>query len=762
MMVMTKSKMANRYSPEVPRAPSEISRVPALEPKMLVYDVVNQPSKQVRLELSAAKVQETISLLCQSDRQDLARDISRALAMSNPSENAFLTQFLALCWEVTVTEATTIVSRLQAIERLVDTQSWTEAILLAQNLVETNPKISKAHLLVAYGNYKTGQYALARKAAVETDPDQFMGVKDLSDLGQILHRLDEGRRAVHAFRRATELQQTPVTLANLGAVLLAQGAREEAYRVLKKAVGIDSESELALGNLAGACYDLGRIEEAEATARALLALNPDNALGLTNLANALLSKKLWREASGIYIRQLEKIPDCWATRTKLLYSLAQDADWTQLSTQHRFVKENIGKIDAGPSAPNPWVLLSVSDNPALHQAAAARYAKRLNAIIPSTPKSRKSKNDRLSIGFFSADFYNHPTTQLILSLLKSLDRTRFCVHAFSFGPRVLDEYRAAVSIAVDHFHDVSQYSSEQIAELARAEALDIAIDLNGYTKNHRAAIFAHRAAPLQVQYLGYPGTMMVREIDAVIADEFILPVEAEGYFSEQVIRLPGFYQINDQDFDLPDRAVSRLEAGLPQSGIILACLNSIHKVNAETFDLWMQIMRRTPNAYIWLFSDNPTARSNIEAAAAESGVNPARIVWAVRVSRKEHLARHCNVDLFLDTWPYNSHTTASDALRMHVPIVTCPGRSFASRVCGSLLNALNLTDLIARTPAEYVNIAVRLCENQSELQCLRKLLADRIVESSIFDPNVFSKRFEDALLRIWDKNIGHDKEAYRD
>jgi protein O-GlcNAc transferase len=680
--------------------------------------------------------------------------------MSNPSENAFLTQFLALCWEVTVTEATTIISKLQAIEHLMNTQVWTEALLLAHNLVGTNPRVSKAHLLVAYGNYQIGQYALARKAAIATDLDQLLAVKDLSDLGQILYKLDEGRRAVHAFRRATERQQTPVTLANLGAVLSAQGEREEAYRVLKKAVEIDSKCEFALGNLSGACYDIGRLKEAEATARALLALNPDNAGGIINLANTLLSRKLWREASDLYIRRLETIPDCWATRTKLMHCLAQDADWTQLSAQNQFFKENIGKIAAGPSAPNPWVLLSVSDNPALHQAAAASNARSLNAISPAMPKSRKSKSDRLTIGFFSADFYNHPTTQLILSLLKNLDRTKFCVHAFSFGPRVLDEYRTAVSIAVDHFHDVSQYSNEQIAELARAEALDIAIDLNGYTKNHRAAIFAHRAAPLQVQYLGYPGTMMVREIDAVIADEFIIPVEAEGYFSEKVIRLPGFYQINDQDFDPPDQAVSRLEAGLPPSGIILACLNSIHKVNADTFDLWMQIMRRTPNAYIWLFSDNPIARSNIEATAAESGVDPARIVWAVRVSRKEHLARLCNVDLFLDTWPYNSHTTASDALRMHVPIVTCPGRSFASRVCGSLLNALNLTDLIARTPAEYVNVAVRLCENQSELQRLRNILADRVVDSGIFDADVFSRKFEDALLGIWNENTEHDTETY--
>lgn len=705
----------------------------------------------INIRLNEDAAQHAIKRLLEFGEFETARHLARALAVAKPSDGKYAAAFHAISWGVPESDVPPAMEKIAAIRDAYSSGKFSDVREAAQALLEIHPQIGQARLYLALSYQRSGEPARAMQAAVLVDPLAVLDVKILSSLGELLFRGGETSKARIAFQAALELEETSFTLANWAALLLAMGAKQEAFGVLSHAVERFPDNELVLGNLAAASFDLGKFDAAERHARHLLTLNPKNSSGQINLANVMLIQKKWREAADLYAQIIERDPASWETRTKLIFCLARIADWSALDQHKAYVQEHRHSFEASPSAPNPWVLLSVFDDPALHQMAAKKSAARFNKIHAAPIARPKEKPRVLNLGFFSADYYNHPTTQLILGLFQNLNRELFSVHAFSFGPVVNDDYRKLVMRSVNHFHEVSGLSSEDIAKRARRSDIHIAIDLNGYTKNHRHEIFAYRAAPLQIQYLGYPGTTMSTHIDALIADEIVIPAASERYFSEEVIRLPGSYQINDRAFDAPDAPLARQQAELPPEGVILACFNAVQKINGAIFDLWMKVMAELPEAYLWLLCEEPTAQSNIRARARERGVNPDRILWAQRVPREEHLARHGVVDLFLDTVPYNAHTTASDALRMGVPIVTLPGHSFASRVCSSLLHALDLTELIAKTPDDYVKIAVDVIRGRGELCGVRERLQQRAADSAVFDPAEFTRGFESALLGIWER-----------
>jgi predicted O-linked N-acetylglucosamine transferase (SPINDLY family) len=343
-------------------------------------------------------------------------------------------------------------------------------------------------------------------------------------------------------------------------------------------------------------------------------------------------------------------------------------------------------------------------------------------------------------------------------LFERHDRSRFEILGFSFGPHRTDAMRQRVSAALNRspdsdarFLEVRTLSDFQIAQLARTHELDIAIDLKGFTREGRPGIFAQRAAPIQVSYLGYPGTMAAPFIDYLIADPTLIPESAQQFYSEKIVTLPDTYQVNDSHRAISATPSTRTAEGLPETGFVFCCFNNANKISPSVFDQWMRILAQVPGSVLWLLYDNPWAAANLRNEAARRGIGPERLVFAKHLPLADHLARERLADLFLDTFPYTAHTTASDALWAGVPVLTRIGETFASRVAASLLRAIDLPELVTTTPAEYESLAVELALDPERLGRIRERLAGNRLTKPLFDTAAFTRHIEAAYTAMMDR-----------
>jgi predicted O-linked N-acetylglucosamine transferase (SPINDLY family) len=338
-------------------------------------------------------------------------------------------------------------------------------------------------------------------------------------------------------------------------------------------------------------------------------------------------------------------------------------------------------------------------------------------------------------------------------LLELHDRSRFELVGIDFGPVADDAMRTRVRACFDRFIDVRTLSDREVAQLSRDLAIDIAVDLKGFTEDARPGIFAERAAPVQVSYLGFPGTMGAGYIDYIVADEVVIPAASRPLYSEKVVSLPDSYQVNDRKRRIADGTFTREELGLPADGFVFCCFNNDYKVTPSTFDGWMRILRRVEGSVLWLFEDSAMAATNLHKEAERRGVGAERLVFARRMAPHDHLARYRNADLFLDTLPYNAHTTASDALWAGLPVLTCAGEAFASRVAASLLSAVGLPELITTTPAAFEALAIALASDRARLGRVRATLAANRPTAPLFDTPRFARHIEAAYQEMHERRL---------
>jgi len=336
-------------------------------------------------------------------------------------------------------------------------------------------------------------------------------------------------------------------------------------------------------------------------------------------------------------------------------------------------------------------------------------------------------------------------------LFERHDKAKFELVAFSFGPNRNDEMRKRVSAAFDQFMDVRNRSDKDIALLSRKLEIDVAVDLKGFTTDARAGIFSYRAAPLQVNYLGYPGTMGAEYIDYLIADGTLIPEASRQHYAEKIAYLPNSYQVNDRKRAIADKMFSREELGLPSTGFVFCCFNNSYKITPAIFDGWMRILKQVEGSVLWLLEANSTAVRNLRHEAEARGINAARLIFAKRMPLAEHLARHRAADLFIDTLPCNAHTTASDALWAGLPVLTCTGEAFASRVAASLLNAIDLPELVTTTQDQYEARAVELATNPERLKQIKQKLERNRLTTPLFDTELFTKHIEAAYIQIYER-----------
>ena len=565
--------------------------------------------------------------------------------------------------------------------------------------------------------------------------------------GIILRNMCQPEQAIASFEKALRLRPNAADAHNnLGNVLRVLKRPGEALIHYEAALRLQPDSADVHNNRGSAFSELERWNEALTNYDLAIRLRPDWADIYANRAIVMQKLERFDEAIADFEQALQLKPDFDEALGQLLHQKAHMCDWSEPAQGIDMATLNLARGGIPPFAG-----LALDDNPD-RQLARAKYwiDGQVPVTRPALPKP-PARPEKLKIGYFAADFHGHPSMHLIARLFEVHDRSRFEWHAFSFGPDKQDAMRDRVAAAFDRFHDVRALSDSAVVELARDLAIDIAIDLGGHTRDNRASIFAHRAAPVQINYLGYPGTVGADFIDYIIADKVLVPPPAQKFYSEKVIYLPHCYQPNDNQRVISEKTFTRAEQGLPNDGFVFCCFNNNYKISPAEFDIWMRLLRQVEGSVLWLLEGNRWIKANLAKEAKARGIDPSRLVFAGRVPPSEHLARHRCADLFLDTFNYNAHTTASDALWTGLPIVTKAGESFAARVAASLLDCIGMPELVTHTARDYEQLALELASDPMRLAAVKAKLAANRLTTPLFDSENFARDIEHAYDLAYDR-----------
>jgi protein O-GlcNAc transferase len=576
-------------------------------------------------------------------------------------------------------------------------------------------------------------------------------VAALNNRGLALEHFSRFAEAIDSYERATTLDPNySEPYINRGNALRKLNRYDEAFAAYDKALVLKPDLESAWLGRGNVFFNLKRYDEAIAAYDRALALKSDFADVWLVRGNLLYELKRYDEAVRAYDRALACKPDLIGAEGIRLYRKMQLCDWRNFAAECAHLISSI-KCKKLNSEPFPLLAIPSSDEERL------QYAKLWTAHkYPPyhTPfwQGERYNHDRIRVAYLSADFHQHATSFLMAGMFECHDKSRFEITAISIGPDDNSEMRQCLKRSFDYFIDATILSDEEIASRIRETEIDILIDLKGFTQDARTNVFARRPAPIQANYIGYPGTMGAEYIDYIIADQTVIPENSKQYYLEKIVYLPTSYQVNDSKRFISDNAFTRTQLGLPPTGFVFCSLNNNYKITPRIFDCWMRILKQVESSVLWLLEDNPTAASNLRKEATTRGVNPERLIFAKRLPLAEHLARHRLADLFLDTLPYNAHTTASDALWAGLPILTCLGETFAGRVAASLLNAIGLPELIAATPEAYEQMAIDLATHPEKLAVIKRKLAENRLTTPLFDTKLFTKHIEAAYTAMYERH----------
>ena len=574
-------------------------------------------------------------------------------------------------------------------------------------------------------------------------PDDVAALYNMAGAFQRQGRFTE---AAELYRRTLGVRPNlhPASL-NLGLTLLRLGRLDEAIETYAEVMRQSPEQPDALLGLGEAYQRLGRHEEAIAFYKRSIAARPESPNTLIALGALMQIHERLDEAIGCFSEAVRLAPNILSSWSSLTTAKKYAADWSDLELCERTV---LNGIDVGLTGANPFSVLILASTPQQQFAVAERWAQTNFGAAAALPARPPHSRDRIRIGYVSADFRRHATAYLATGLFEQHDRARFETIAYSINPDEDSEERRRLEGAFDRFVDINGLSHDQAAALIHADEVDILVDLKGYTGSARTEIFAHRPAPIQVNYLGYPGTMAASFIDYVLVDPFLAPPSATNAFSEAIVRLPVSYQPNMRR-PIAEDAGTRADHGLPDEAFVFCSFNQAYKITPQVFDIWMRILSQVPGSVLWLLASNPFAVANLKREAQARGVDPARLVFAPVADSAHHLARHRHADLFLDTLPVCAHTTGSDALWAGLPLVSCVGDTFISRVSGSLLTAIGLPELITETLDDYEALVLRLARDPAELRAIRERLWDLRLTSGLFDTPLATRNIETAFTEMW-------------
>jgi protein O-GlcNAc transferase len=603
--------------------------------------------------------------------------------------------------------------------------------------------------LTARGEHAQAEVCYQRVfVATPNDPDASINLGNL--------RLAQGRwedaRALYA-KAVDSAAAGADALINLGTLLRRQGQCADALACFRRALERAPGRADCMSKIAATCLEMGDIGPAEEWYRKALAIEPANANTCRELGDVFKLAGRFDQAAVQYARALELQPDCYPALGGLIYARQHMSDWAGLpELWERARRDAIGKPGSGIT---PFSILAQPTTPAEQRACAHAWAQSELASFSAQRaqlgfdfSARRVRPQKLRIGYLSWDLHQHATAYLIAELFELHDRSRFEVFAYSYGPDDGSAIRARMRAAADAFVEIAPLPHLQSARAIYDDRIDILVDLKGYTQGARPQILALRPAPVQVNWLGYPGTMGMDEIDAIIADPFVIPAGAESAYSERVVRLPDCYQINDRRREV-GAVPARAACGLPAQGFVFCCFNQSYKILPDVFAAWMRILQAVPGSVLWLLETNAWAVANLRQAAQAQGIAPERLVFAPIRPLADHLARYGAADLALDTHPYTSHTTGSDALWSGCPLITCAGETFASRVAGSLLHTAGLPELVTESLPAFEHLAIDLAKTPARLAQYRARLAAGRDACRLFDSPRFVRNLEQAYEDLW-------------
>ena len=623
-------------------------------------------------------------------------------------------------------------------------QSYEKAILIDPDFVE-------AHNNLGNTLKDSGQLNQAVKCferALQISPE-FSGAHN--NFGIVYINLGQLNDALKCFQRAILIDPDFVEAHNnLGNVLKDLGQYSDAVRSYEKAISIEPNFSEAYNNL-GTVYskDLGRPQDAITSFKQAIDIHPNFAVAYNNLGNVFKDLEHFEDALTNYEKAMTIEPDLDYVIGNILATKINYCNWDNLSDLIHTAKL---KITDNKKAVEPFTLSALIDDPALQRKASEI---RINSEHPKSNLlsniSSYSNHLKIRIGYFSADFREHPLAYLTAGLFEVHDRDHFEIYAFSFGPDTQDDMNLRIKAGMDHFHNVEAMSNKEITLLARSLEIDIAVDLGGFTDKARTDIFAMSAAPIQISYIGWLVTMGADYYDYLIADTVMIPKESQKYYSEKIVYLPCF-QVNDSRDLPPQITLTRQDLGLPKEGFIFCCFNHHYKFTPKVFDSWARIISAVKGSFLIVYANNELARTNLTNEIVKRDINPSRLIFADRYDRQEYLARYRVTDLFLDTHPCNAGTTASDALKMGLPIVTMKGRSFGSREAASILASINLPELITNTPEDYESLAIELATKPEKLKVIKVKLASNLSSAPLYDTKLFTKNLESAYKQMYDRN----------
>jgi len=523
---------------------------------------------------------------------------------------------------------------------------------------------------------------------------------------------------------------------------------DEAFAAYDKALAIKPDLAGAWLGRGNVCTDLKRYDEAFVAYDQAIAIKPDLAGAWLGRGNVCTDLKRYDEAFAAYDKALSIKPDLESLEGSRLLLKMQLCNWEQLDKE---IGDLTNSVRAGKANCPPFALLSMNDSPDDHRRCAQAWISAKHSITAKSVLQDKDayRHDRIRLGYVSGDLRTHPIGHLVAELFELHDKKRFSVTAFSLGRDDNSDLRRRLVSSFDPFIDCHTLSDLDIARAIADSEIDILVDLMGFTQDSRTNIFAYRPAPIQVNYLGYPGTMSAPYIDYIIGDKTLFTFADAAAYSERLVQLPDSYQPNDRKRPISTKAFSRQEAGLPDSKFVFCCFNNSYKILPQTFSCWMRILECVEGSVLWLLAENQTATANLKKEVQARGIDPARLRFADRKQLPDHLARHSLADLFLDTLPYNAHTTGSDALWAGLPVLTQIGSTFPGRVAASLLKAIDLPELITHSPEEYEALAIELALNREKLQSIREKLARNRLTTPLFDTPLYTKHLEAAYEAMY-------------
>jgi predicted O-linked N-acetylglucosamine transferase (SPINDLY family) len=562
------------------------------------------------------------------------------------------------------------------------------------------------------------------------------------NLATALHRLQRYEAAAVHYRQVVAVDAGNADAHNnLGAALQELKRFDEAVAHFRKTLALNPNHAQAHNNLATAFKEIGRFDEAAAHYQKALAINPGDAEVHSNLGSVLLELKRYDAAAEAFDAAIKHNPELEFVEGDRIQARLQNCDWTNYEADRARIEEGVKN---GKKVTAPWIFLSLSSSSALQQKCARIFvAHKCPEPQQRAWKGKRYAHDRIRVAYLSADFRDHATSRLIVEMIERHDRTKFEIFAISFGPNDKSAIRARVEKAFEHFIEVRLKSDREVAELMRSLEIDIAVDLMGFTQYERANLLAMRPAPVQVNYLGYAGTVAADFVDYIIADPIIIPPDDRPFFTEKIAYLPHCYQPTDTTRPTHNSSLDRRAAGLPSDGFVFCSFNNSYKIRPELFDIWMRLLNRFDGSVLWLLEASSTCSDNLRREAEKRSVRAERLIFAPRTDPATHLARHGLADLFLDTLPYNAHTTASDALWAGLPLLTCTGSTFASRVAASILTAAGVPELITDSISEYEARAIELANDAALLAAIRdKLKSEQLKSQPLFDTGQMARDME--------------------